>query len=144
MFNNLNGKTITFKGTILGFKELDLFEFETIDENGPYAYLKSVEEENIGFVVANPFTFFKDYSFKLEEKDKSWLQIETHEEVLVLGIITIKTPFEKSTMNLTAPLVININHLTGSQIVHAPSRDYSTQTPIFPKLNEKGIEGASC
>ncbi|MDQ0872148.1 flagellar assembly factor FliW [Paenibacillus sp. V4I3] len=144
MFNYLNGKTISFNGTILGFKELDIFELEIIDANGPFAYLKSIEEESIGFVVANPFTFFKEYSFELDEKDKTWLQINNHEEVLVLGIITLKDPFENSTMNLVAPLVININHLAGSQIVHAPSKGYSTQTPLFPKLNEKGIEGESC
>ncbi|MDQ0891969.1 flagellar assembly factor FliW [Paenibacillus sp. V4I9] len=144
MFNYINGKTISFKGSILGFKDLDLFEFETIDEKGPFAYLKSIEEKSIGFVVANPFTFFQNYSFELDEKDKTWLQINTHEEVLALGIITLKTPFEKSTMNLAAPLVININHLSGSQIVHAPSRDFSTQTPLFPKFNEKGIEGVTC
>lgn len=144
MYNFLHGRTISFKGSILGFKELDLFECEVIDEEGNFAYLKSVEEKGIGFIVSSPFVFFKDYSFELDEKDKTWLQINTHEEVFVLGIITLKNPFEKSTMNLAAPLVINITHLAGSQIVHVPSKGYSTQMPLFPKLNEKGNEGESC
>lgn len=51
--------------------------------------------------------FFKDYGFDLDETTVELLEIESAEDVEVMAILTIEEPFEKSTANLMAPIVVN-------------------------------------
>jgi flagellar assembly factor FliW len=144
MLNSLNGKVIHFRGSVLGFEQLDRFEATLLEEDGPYVHLQSKDDAQIGFLTANPFYFFSDYSFELSEPDKKELQVQSHEEVLVLGILTLKEPFSRSTMNLLAPLVINLTTLRGKQIVLPPGTPYDTRTAIFAKTGVESGGGSSC
>lgn len=127
MLNQLNQAIVHFEGTLLGLEQLDAFHIESMDEMEMYVYIQSDEDEYVGFLAANPFLFFKEYEFELSEQDKQELKIATERDVLVLGIITIREPFQESTMNLLAPLVINVRTMRGKQIVLHQSEDYSTK-----------------
>lgn len=58
--------------------------------------------------MAYPFAFKKDYSFDLSEEDLEQLQIENEEDVLTYAVVTMKETLQDSTINLLAPLVINV------------------------------------
>lgn len=143
MLRQFDGKTIRLGGSLLAFDKLDAFTFHLIEEDGPYGFLQSEDDENIGFVVASPFSFIKDYHFELEDKDREQLQLTSQEEALVLGIITMKEPFKDSTINLVAPIVVNVSTLSGLQLVLPPSYEYDTKTPLFARTREESGE-TSC
>lgn len=138
MFNNLHGQTFHFNGSVLAFEALNEFVLESVGEDSPFAVLQSQEDANIGFVVASPFTFFKDFAFELDEHDKEELGLTEQHDALILGFITLQDPFQQSTMNLVAPLVINISNSKGKQIVLPPKYEYSTKTPLFHHGLDKG------
>lgn len=140
MLDRLQGKVLRFNGSILGFEELDEFEVSVVEEGSPYAYLESVQDENISFLVVTPFVFYPDYTFEIEDNDKSLLELNSNEEVAVINIVTIKEPYTKSTVNLLAPLVLNIATEHARQLVLPPQSTYGTNDPLFKEAPEESGE----
>ena len=68
-----------------------------------FQVLQSTTTANIAFIVANPYTFVEEYSFEVDEPTIDLLDIEKEEDVFVLGVLSLKEPFETSTINLQAP-----------------------------------------
>ncbi|MEI7025664.1 flagellar assembly protein FliW [Paenibacillus sp. y28] len=132
MLNSLHGGTFYFHGSLLGFGGCDRFQFQTVDEEGVYGYLQSEEDEAVGFVVVNPFLFYSDYGFEIEEQAKEALKLESHEDAVILTIVTVQEPFDQSTVNLLAPLVINLKTSQGRQLVLPPKQgSLGTREPLF-------------
>lgn len=121
---------LSFNQGLPGFPEYKQFILLSLDADLPLALLQSTEEATIGFVVAFPFAFKQDYAFDLSEEDKEDLNIEKEEDVLTYSIVTLKETFEDSTMNLLAPVIININKKLGKQIVLQDSKAYPLRFPI--------------
>lgn len=115
---------INFNSGIPGFPDLQKFALLPIDADLPLAVLQSTEEQEIGFVVAYPFAFKKDYTFEISEEDKEELQIEKEEDVIAYTIVTLKESFPESTLNLLAPVVINVSKKCGKQIVLQDNEKY--------------------
>jgi flagellar assembly factor FliW len=86
-------------------------------EGTPFSVLQSVKSSNLAFVTADPFVFFKEYDFELARSDQEHLDVETSNEVMVQVIITVAEPFERSTANLQAPIVINTKHNHAKQVI---------------------------
>ncbi|SCW58562.1 flagellar assembly factor FliW [Paenibacillus tianmuensis] len=142
MLSVLHNKSISFQGSVLGFENFDRFRFSVVDEEQLYGYLQSEDDESIGFLVINPFVIYPDYVFEVEENTREKLGIKSPEEVAVIGIITIQDPFSKSTLNLLAPLIINVTNGKGTQIVLPPKSNYRTKEPLFKYLPaESGEKG---
>ncbi|MBP3966770.1 flagellar assembly protein FliW [Paenibacillus lignilyticus] len=131
MLDFLQGKTFQLNGSILGFEECNEFSIKVVEENSHFAYLQSLEHDYISFLVISPFTADQDYSFEIEEKDKKLLEIEAPEDVCVLTIVTTTDPFTDSTINLIAPILLNMKNGQGKQTVLPPSSRYSTKEPLF-------------
>ena len=121
---------LSFHQGLLGFQEYKEFVLLPLDADLPLALLQSTEEVSIGFIVALPFAFKQDYAFDLSDEDKYDLQIEKEEDVLTYSIVTLNETFADSTINLLAPVVININKKIGKQIVLQDSKEYSLRFPI--------------
>ena len=123
-------EVLTFEYGLPGFPDYHRFILLAIDAELPLALLQSTEEASLGFIVAFPFAFKQDYMFELSEEDKEDLQIEKEEDVLTYSIVTLKETFNDSTINLMAPVVVNINKKVGKQIVLQDSQAYPLRFPI--------------
>ena len=121
---------LSFHHGLLGFQEYKEFILLPLDADLPLALLQSTEEVSIGFIVALPFAFKQDYAFDLSDEDKYDLQIEKEKDVLTYSIVTLNETFADSTINLLAPVVININKKIGKQIVLQDNKEYSLRFPI--------------
>ncbi|MFJ5790463.1 flagellar assembly protein FliW [Lysinibacillus sp. NPDC093197] len=121
---------LTFEHGLLGLEEEREFVLLPIDADLPLALLQSVQHVEIGFVVAYPFAFKKDYSFDISEEDREQLKIEKQEDVLSYAIVTMKETFQDSTINLLAPVILNIAKKRGKQIVLQDNKAYPLRYPM--------------
>ncbi|UXJ69538.1 flagellar assembly protein FliW [Lysinibacillus fusiformis] len=119
-----------FEHGLLGLEEHKKFVLLPISEEHPLVLLQSVEKCEIGFVMAYPFAFKKDYSFDLSEEDLEQLQIENEEDVLTYAVVTMKETLQDSTINLLAPLVINVEKKYGKQIVLQDNKAFPLRFPL--------------
>lgn len=121
---------LTFEHGLLGLENEKKFVLLPIDADLPLAILQSIEHVEIGFVVAYPFAFKKDYSFDISEDDRNQLQIEKEENVLTYSIVTMKEKFQESTINLLAPIIVNMDKKRGKQIVLQDNKSNPLRYPM--------------
>ncbi|MEQ6854579.1 flagellar assembly protein FliW [Lysinibacillus capsici] len=121
---------LTFERGLPGFPTEKRFVLLPIDSELPIAILQSINDASIGFVIAYPYTFKTDYAFDISEEDIADLQIESEEDVVTYAIVTLKDSLNKSTLNLLAPIIINIKKKLGKQIVLNDNHIYPLHFPF--------------
>ncbi|MFB1098029.1 flagellar assembly protein FliW [Terribacillus sp. JSM ZJ617] len=124
-------KVIHFEKGLPGFQDEKMFVLIDFPDNPVFQILQSTETAHVAFVVASPYHFRKEYTFDLGNQTKDELAITTPDQVKVLSILTLRKPFEKSTINLLAPIIINVDALKGQQIILTD--DFSSRTPLQSK-----------
>lgn len=120
-----------FKSGIPGFPEEEEFIVLPLEEE-TFFILQSVKTPNLAFVMVNPFTYFPNYDFTLEDQVVDSLNITSPEDVIVYSILTVQDPFDKTTANLQAPIIINSKNQLAKQIVLNHDR-YTTRHNIMEK-----------
>lgn len=125
-----------FDNGIPGFDSEKRFTLLPLPDNEIFYILQSVQTPDLGFVVANPFAFFEDYDFTLEDSVTEQLELETTENVQVFVILTVKESFQETTANLQAPLILNYKNKRGKQVI-LNNTNYRTRHAIFPETQEK-------
>lgn len=139
MLKHFDKMKISFHGRILGFDNLNMFVIQIIEDT-PFAYLKSMEDPEISFLITAPFQWHKDYSLHLDDLPKKKLHLEKPEDVLVICIVTLNESLESSTINLLGPLIINVNEAIGMQYVVHEKGLYRTNSPlIHPDSSEEEV-----
>jgi|SRR5690625_4809269 len=123
---------IKFAAGIPGFNKETEFILMDIPGNAGFQILQSIKSANTAFIVTNPHQIYPDYTFDLDENTQDMLQIKGENEVIVFTIVTIKDPFQESTLNLKAPIIINPVSKLGKQYV-INTDDYPTRAIITPQ-----------
>ena len=59
---------ITFREGIPAFEDEHEFAVMPYDENGTYMFLQSTKTPELAFLMTNPFFFFPDYTFEIDEE----------------------------------------------------------------------------
>jgi len=121
-------KVIRFEKGLPGFQNEKAFVLIDFPDNPVFQILQSTTTAPVAFVVASPYHFRDEYTFDLGDQTRDELAITTPDQVKVLSILTLRKPFEKSTINLLAPIIINVDSLKGQQIILAD--DFSSRTPL--------------
>jgi len=124
-----------FENGIPGFLEEKKFVILPLTDDGIYHLLQSVETAQLAFVITNPFMFYKDYEFELDDIVLDQLEIKSPKDVQIYNILTLREPFERTTINLQAPIVINSKNQKGKQVI-LNSDSYTTKHPLFHKVQE--------
>lgn len=126
----------TFQSGIPGFLEEKKFTLLTLDET-PFYVLQSVTTKEVAFIIMNPFDVFPTYEINLSQDMLEDLYIQTEQDVSVFVILTVREPFEESTANLQAPVILNVNNNLGKQYIMKTDK-YTTRHPfIQPSVSEK-------
>lgn len=112
-----DSEIINFPEGLPAFEHLKQFVILDAEEEIAFRWLQSLEDENIAFVIINPFLFKFDYEFKLSDHAIEKLKIESETDVAVYSIVVIPEKMEDMTANLLAPVVINVREKLGKQIV---------------------------
>jgi len=123
---------INFPHGIPGFPEEKSFVAVVNDPDSPFSFLQSTTEAYLTFLIADPFTFFKDYEFVLDAAIDQELGISADKPPQVFVIATVKEKLADMTVNLLAPIVINSHASIGRQVV-LEKTSYGTRHQLFPE-----------
>lgn len=115
---------LTFEQGLLGLSDCTKYILLGFEADVPLALLQSIDTAEMGFVVAYPYAFNKEYTFEISEEDKAQLQINNADDVITYVIVTLKETIAESTMNLLAPVIVNKKAKLGKQIVLQDSEKY--------------------
>ncbi|MDQ0149891.1 flagellar assembly protein FliW [Eubacterium multiforme] len=119
---------VVFEKGIPGFENINEFEIKDLENNNKFKIVESLGNE-VSFATVNPFEIYNEYEIDLNDETIKELQIENPKDVLLLTIITLGKTLESSTINLKAPLVINIKNKLGRQFIIQGDK-YNTKHPL--------------
>lgn len=132
-------EVITFTRPIFGFGDMKKYVFiQSENDRSPFEFLQSIEDENLTFIVTDPFVFFKEYEFQLDSYWIKALDLQTEEDVQVLTIVTVRSS-EDITCNLRGPIVLNRAKNIATQIV-LEHGGYTTRQPLLGGTKGEDID----
>jgi flagellar assembly factor FliW len=131
--------TVQFPQGIPGFQDLRDFVIQKHEEDSPFYLMQATDNEDIGFVLVNPFEVFRNYEFQLPDSAKELLEIDKMEQIAVYSLVTLRNPIEESTTNLLAPIVINSANKKGVQVVLMEEK-LSIQEKLFAISQDEGAK----
>lgn len=126
---------ISFNSGLPGFEDLKDFVLLPLVEESPFIIMQAVEDPDVAFVTVEPGNLIQDYEFEISDKAEKKLKIESISNLLILNIITLKDKIDKSTANLSAPIVINLEEKLGQQVILDDQR-YQVRYKIFAASEE--------
>ncbi|MEQ1604150.1 MAG: flagellar assembly protein FliW [Pyrinomonadaceae bacterium] len=102
---------ITFAEGLIGMPEMRRAVLVPMDEFEPFCWLASVESEKARFIVVDPHEVFAGYE-----------PFPAEQSVQTFAIVKISSDWQKTTVNLRAPLVINTETQIGAQLILSDSK----------------------
>ena len=131
-----DSKMIKFPNGIVGFPDLTDFALIHDAEQGDQAgirWLQSVQEPTFAMPVVDPLIAKEDYNPLVD--DNLLKVIGEGENILVLVTITVPSDLSKTSVNITAPLVVNVDTRKAVQVVLED--DYPVKFFIYDILKSR-------
>lgn len=133
---------IRFPHGLPGFADQTAFAFVPHSADSPFVFFQSVTDPDLTFLMVEPFRFFGDYEFELDDAAVGALGIKDRQDVRILTVVTVPEKTEEMTANLLAPIVVNWPARIAMQIVLEKTA-YTTRHRLFPKgFPAKAAKGA--
>lgn len=126
---------VTFAQPLYGFDDLRKYIFiyePTISEH--FIWLQSVEEKDICFILIDPELVVDSYRPELPEFVKKQLG---DEDYMCWLLVVVAEVFEKSTVNLKSPIVVNPTQKRAMQVIL--EADLPIRHPLIAKEKGRGI-----
>ena len=136
-------KLITFPEGIVGFPFLNQFALihDADNENAPIMWLQSMDEPAFAMPVIEPHLVADDYNPTVNDEYLAPVGELAPEQIYTLVTITVPPEIEKMSVNLKAPIVINMANNKAVQII--VEDDFQVKHPIYETL-KKRKEGKLC
>ncbi len=109
-----NDRLITFPDGIPGFPDVKRYILMDYRDTS-LKWLQSVDDPDIAFIVAEPKIFSPDYSVKLDDTVRQYLEIKDESDLAILVIVRVENG--NIAPNLHGPLLLNAENMRGVQIV---------------------------
>jgi flagellar assembly factor FliW len=118
---------VKFIQPIYGFDEFtDYALISEVNTQGTFAWLQSIQDKDICFILAKPEPFNISYSFEL---DDDYTEKMGDGEFEIWLMMVIRPVLEESTVNLRSPVVINTNNNRAVQLLLVG--DYPLRFPLY-------------
>ena len=132
-------EVIEFRLPIYGFETLKRFVLLYDDTvPGPFGWLQSLEDPSACFILVDPQAVYPHYTPELGSEIERLLELEPEDCCVLRSVTVIPEDFQKTTINLKSPVVINPRTRLAAQVIL--DAEYPVRARLLPE--EEG--GASC
>ena len=132
-------KLITMDKGMIGYPDLKcyalIFDEDKGVENSKIMWLQSMEDGDIAFPVMLPTQIVEDYAPNVNEEIIEPLGTLTPDNTYMLVTVTVPQKVSEFTVNLKAPVIINIDARKGLQLI--VEDDYPVKLKAYDLLTNK-------
>ncbi|MFJ9315089.1 flagellar assembly protein FliW [Pimelobacter simplex] len=102
-----------------GFPADERFALVRLDDTGVLHGFRSLDSDDLQFVVVPPAPFYPDYAPEIADEvaDELGISSDSADDVLVLLVVRAGATLADTTVNLRAPLVVNPATRRASQVI---------------------------
>lgn len=126
-----DGQILDFSQGVLGFPEEKKFALMEYKPESPFYILQSMSDPDLTFLMINPFAFFNDYDFTMDDELMAEIGVTEDNPPTVFNIATVKDKIENMTVNLAGPVLVNVRDRKAAQWVIEKTQ-FPTRYPLFP------------
>ena len=126
---------VSFPNGLYGFEEYHKYAIIEA-EYKPFYWLQSLDEQNLAFIIVDPFLIVNDYELDIDDRTLCEIGIDSPGDVILFAIITVPADGSAVTANLQGPIVINRKNRTALQVILSDSK-WTTKHNIIKTLNDK-------
>ncbi len=87
------------------------------DNETPFFWLQGVDDPELAFVVTDPFAVNDNYFVDADDDEIKEISVKDPDRILTLAIVTVPEDIRKISVNLKAPLLINMDNNRGMQVI---------------------------
>lgn len=120
---------IEFPWGLPGFPNLRRWLALNVESQSSFVWLQSIDDPSVALPTADPYFIFEEYDPKLPPYVIAALDIKDASEFTLLCVVVVTKDAEQMTMNLLAPIVVNLRSRKARQVMLENS-DYSIRMPI--------------
>ena len=132
-------KIITMEKGMIGYPELRhfalIFDEEKKEKKFKIMWLQSMDDGDIAFPVTDPMYIKADYQPSVNAEIIAHLGEITEDNIYILVTVTVPKKVEDFSVNLKAPIVINMDTNKGAQVISED--DYPVKYKIYDLLKTK-------
>lgn len=113
-------KLITLENGMIGLPEMQKFALifdEEKEDQGKIKWFQSMDDPETAFPVIDPMLIQEDYAPTVNDELLRPLGELTPENTFVLSTVTVPKNIEEMSINLKAPIIINMDTHKGAQII---------------------------
>ena len=130
-------ETIHILNGLIGFEAYtEYLPIPFHEENDSLISLQCLQDEALSFILMNPFGLLADYSPSLSREDLKALGTESAEDLSYYVICVMRDSVAESTVNLKAPLVVNVRSRQARQVILDQS-EYTFRHVIGDMIKEE-------
>ena len=109
---------LLFESGLIGLEHCRRWVVLSDTSNPALGWLQSVDEGHIALGVVSPRRFVPDYQLRVDREDLEGLRLTTSHDAEVVVIASRQSTGELGlTLNLRAPLVVNVDRRRGCQVI---------------------------
>ena len=132
-------KIITMERGMIGFPNLNHFALIFDEEKGQkqtsIMWLQSMDDTDIAFPVMDPHAVKEDYKPNVNEEIVAPIGELNEENTFVLVTVTVPKKIEDFSVNLKAPIVVNMDNRKAVQLI--VEDDYPVKYKVYEVLKAK-------
>ena len=132
-------KIITMERGMIGFPNLNHFALIFDEEKGQkqtsIMWLQSMDDTDIAFPVMDPHAVKEDYNPNVNEEIVAPIGELNEENTFVLVTVTVPKKIEDFSVNLKAPIVVNMDNRKAVQLI--VEDDYPVKYKVYEVLKAK-------
>lgn len=141
-FTYAESEVMNFPWGMPGFPTLRRWLVLQLDEQPNFVWLQSLENLEVAMPAADPFAIFERYDPALPAYTYLSLAIRDASDFTLLCVVIVGENAETMTMNLAAPIVLNLRTRNARQVMIDNDADYSMRAPIPRKAQEPSTSGS--
>lgn len=128
-------KIINFPHGIFAFEDEHRFiMLSPLGEDKFPAWLQSVDNENLCFIVYAPEQIVENYLITADAESLAAAELGENDEPQYLVLAVVPEEYKETTVNLKSPILINPDKMLAVQTIAA--ENYPIKFPIFKKEGE--------
>lgn len=132
-------RPVHFPFGLVGFDSIKDFILVAKDHEAPLFWLESKDHEDLSFLLLDPFLVNPDYAPEFNDEDLEQVESDEGNDLIVLCITHLKDKIVRNlTLNLAAPLIINLHKGIGKQVYLKNSDRYSVDAKLWSKESRFG------
>lgn len=123
---------IRFEEGLIGIDDKTNFILVEKDDFKPFSYLQSVDDGSFVLIVINPLMVEPDFKYSIYHDDLDAVGISgsNADDFSLMAIVIFSNKLEDITVNLKAPILINIHSKQAKQVI-LQNDDYGVEEPLI-------------